>query len=77
MVVTVMRGVLTRAEQSLIDLRGPDAVHEMRHRFQQTMEIDFREAIERLTGRSVIAFISGNDVDSDFAAEMLILDEPL
>lgn len=76
-VVTVMRDVLTRAERSLIDSRGPDAVHEMRHLFQKTMEAEFREAVERLTGRRVIAFISGNDVESDLAAEIFILDGPL
>jgi hypothetical protein len=41
------------------------------------MEADFREAVERLTGRSVTAFISGNHVAPDIAAELFILDEPL
>ena len=38
---------------------------------------DFREAVERLTGRKVLAFISGNHIDPDIAAELFILDGPL
>ena len=41
------------------------------------MEADFREAVERLTGRKVLAFISGNHCDPDTAAELFILDSPL
>ncbi len=40
------------------------------------MEADFREAVERLTGRSVLAFISGNNLDPDIAAELFVLDGP-
>ena len=76
-VVTLMYDVLTHAEKSLIDSRRADVVHQTRHLFQETMEADFREAIERLTGRRVIAFISGDSVESDVAAELFILDEPL
>jgi hypothetical protein len=37
---------------------------------------EFREAVERLTGRRVLAFISGNHVDPDVAAELFVLDGP-
>lgn len=76
-VVTLMHEVLTRAERSLIDSRRADVVHQTRHLFQEAMEADFREAIERLTGRTVTTFISGDNVESDLAAELFILDEPL
>jgi uncharacterized protein YbcI len=76
--VTLMHGVLTPAELSLTEEEHRrDAVTNIRHLFQQTMENDFREAVERLTGRSVVAFISGNHVSPDIAAELFILDEPL
>ncbi len=76
--VTLMHGVLTPAELSLTEEEHRrDAVTNIRHLFQQTMEKDFREAVERLTGRSVIAFISGNHASPDIAAELFILDEPL
>lgn len=55
------------------DRRG-DAVNNMRSLFQQTMEADFTAAIERLTGRKVVAFISGNHLEPDVAAELFVLD---
>jgi uncharacterized protein YbcI len=75
--VTLMHEVLTPAEVSLTETHRRDAVTNIRHLFQQTMEADFREAVERLSGLSVIAFISGNHVSPDIAAELFILDAPL
>jgi uncharacterized protein YbcI len=75
--VTLMHEVLTPAEKSLTRTNQTDAVNHIRHLFQETMEADFREAVERLTGRKVLAFISGNHIDPDIAAELFILDAPL
>lgn len=75
--VTLMHEVLTPAEVSLTKTHSRDAVTNIRHLFQQTMEAEFREAVERLSGRSVIAFISGNHVSPDIAAELFILDGAL
>jgi uncharacterized protein YbcI len=74
--VTLVNGVLTHAEKTLTETRHTDAVTNMRHLLQRTMEADFRVAVERLTGRKVLAFISGNQVDPDIAAELFILDGP-
>jgi hypothetical protein len=46
----------------------------MRQLFHQTMEADFRTAVERLTGRAVIAVISGNHAEPDLAVETFVLD---
>jgi uncharacterized protein YbcI len=73
-VVTLMHDVLTPAEKSLTQARQTEAVAHIRRLFQETMERDFSEAVERLTGRKVLAFISGNQVDPDVAAEVFILD---
>ena len=74
--VTLMHDVLTTAEKTLTRNSQTDAVDHIRHLFQETMEADFREAVERLTGRKVLAFISGNHIDPDIAAEVFILDGP-
>ena len=76
-IVTLLRDGLTQAERSLAASDQQDAVTHMRHLFQKTMEADFVEAVERLTGRHVTAFISGNSVTPDIAAELFILDTPL
>jgi uncharacterized protein YbcI len=75
--VTLMHDVLTHAERSLTRRKQTEAVNNIRHLFQETMEADFRAAVERLTGRRVTAFISGNHLDPDVAAEVFILNEPL
>jgi uncharacterized protein YbcI len=75
--VTLMHDVLTPAEKSLSRTRQTEAVDHIRHLFQATMEADFRGAVERLTGRKVLAFISGNHIEPDIAAELFILDAPL
>jgi len=75
--VTLMHDVLTHAERSLTRNAQRDAVSNVRRLFQATMEADFRAAVEHLTGRRVLAFISGTHLDPDIAAELFVLDEPL
>lgn len=75
--VTLMHDVLTPAERTLARNAHIDAITQLRHLFQVAMEDEFRAAVERLTGRKVVAFISGNQFSPDVAAEIFILDEPL
>jgi uncharacterized protein YbcI len=74
--VTLMHDVLTPAERSLTKTYQTEAVAHIRRLFQQIMEAEFRAAVERLTGRKVLAFISGNHIEPDVAAELFILDGP-
>jgi len=74
--VTLMHDVLTHAERSLTETGQAEVVNHIRHLFQGAMEADFREAVERLTRRKVLAFISGNHIEPDIAAELFILDGP-
>jgi uncharacterized protein YbcI len=76
-VTVIVRGVMTHAEKTLARSGSGHDVTNMRELFQQTMEADFRTAVERLTGRTVIAFISGNHVDPDIAVETFVLDGPI
>ncbi len=75
--VTLMYDVLTRPEQSLLDAHQDEAVSSVRHLLQETIEADACAAVERLTGRKVQAFISGNQTDPDIATEVFVLDGPL
>jgi uncharacterized protein YbcI len=76
-ITVIMRDVMTPAEKALAQSGNANAVSSMRQLFQQTMEDDFKEAVERLTGRKVTAFVSGNHVDPDIAVETFILDGPV
>ncbi len=73
-IVTLMHNVLNRAERELAkgDQRGD--VTTIRQRYQETMRADFTEAVERLSGRKVVAFISGNHAFPDIASELFVLD---
>ena len=74
-VVTVMNNVLTKAERTLAETGAGLQVAQTRHLYQEAMRPDFTTAVERLTGRKVIAFVSGNNLDPDIAVEMFFLDE--
>lgn len=76
-VVTVMENAMTKAERSLVDAGEIDTVLGMRQKFQRTMRDDLVAEIERLTGRTVVAFMSDNHVDPDLAAELFFLDGPV
>jgi uncharacterized protein YbcI len=76
-VVTVMHDVLTNAEKALAQTGSRDDVGELRCLFRQVMEDDFRAAVERLTGRNLVAFLGANHLEPDVAAEIFILDAPV
>jgi uncharacterized protein YbcI len=76
-VTVVMREVMTNAEKTLAQSGSGSEVTNMRRLFQQTMETDFRAAVERLTDRKVVALISGNHMDPDIAVETFVLDGAL
>lgn len=76
-VVTLMHDVMTPAERTLAKTGNAPAVLNMRHLLQETMQREFNAAIERLSGRRVVAFMSGNHVEPDMAAEVFVLDREI
>jgi uncharacterized protein YbcI len=76
-VVTLMHGVLTNAEKALARTDRAHLVSNIRQLLHETMEADSRAAVERLTGRTVVACITGNNIDPDIATEVFVLDAPL
>jgi uncharacterized protein YbcI len=69
-----LRGTLTRAERRLSTLDEHQRLRDMRMLFQYSAEDDFRHAIEEITGRTVISFISGIDTKTDIASEIFLLE---
>jgi len=72
-VVVVLRDTMLKAEQSLVQDGKPDVVLDMRKEFQNTMRDELSSAIEMLTERQVIAFMSDNHIDPDLAVEVFVL----
>jgi uncharacterized protein YbcI len=77
LVLCVLEDTLTRAERSLSVGGHSEVVLDGRHALQDTMQEAMTAAVERLTGRNVVAMMSTNHIDPDFAAEVFVLDEPL
>jgi uncharacterized protein YbcI len=77
-IVVVMRGSgFTPLEQTIMDSGDPDRVVAMRHEFQRVMQQRYRDTIERLTGRKVVAFLSQAHVEPDITVEMFFIDGSL
>jgi uncharacterized protein YbcI len=73
-VTVVLRESLTAGEQSLHAAGRGNVVERLRHEYQQAMAEELKEGIERLTGRTVVAFLSANHLDPDVAVETFVLD---
>jgi uncharacterized protein YbcI len=76
-VTVVVRDMLTKAERKLIADGQSDTVLLLRVKFQQSMRADLIAAVEMLTERKVLAFMSGNDLEADAAAEVFLLEPAL
>jgi uncharacterized protein YbcI len=76
LVVVLLGGVLTLAERTLVDGGRQDAVRKHRAAINDTMRMELTRAVQRLTGCRVEAALSANDVDSDVAAELFVLERP-
>jgi uncharacterized protein YbcI len=68
----VMGGVYTEVEKTMIELQRSTLVQETRSAFQRAMQQRFIDAVERLSGREVIAFISNSHVGPDMEIELFI-----
>jgi uncharacterized protein YbcI len=76
-IVVVLRGWLTPAEQSLAAAGRRDAVVDVRRALQQAMRTDLIELIEELTGCEVQTSMGAHEVDADVASELFVLDRPV
>ncbi len=76
-VVAVMHDVLNDAEKVLAENGSRRDIRESRRLFRQVMEDHFRAAVERLTGRKVVAFMGDNQLKPDVSAEIFVLDASL
>jgi len=73
-IIATLEHSMTPAEQAMARMGEHQRLRDVRLFFQHAREQDFRETIERLTGRKVRAFISGMDTRQDVAAEVFYLE---
>jgi uncharacterized protein YbcI len=72
-VVVMLQETMLKAEHSLIRDEKDRVVVEIRRTFQQTMREDLSAAVEMLTERKVIAFMSDSHLDPDYSVELFVL----
>jgi uncharacterized protein YbcI len=73
-IVVLMEDTLTKAERSLVADGKHEDVLRIRHSFQRTMKADVIAAVEELTGRTVVAFMSDTHIEPDLACEVIVLE---
>jgi uncharacterized protein YbcI len=74
LLVATLENSLTRIERTMADAGEHERLRDLRMHFQYLGEDDFVEAVERITGRKVRAFVSGMDTRRDVASELFYLE---
>jgi uncharacterized protein YbcI len=69
----VLGGVYTDVEKTMIELQRSTIVQETRNAFQTAMQDKFIAAVERLSGRTVLVFISNHHIGPDIEIELFML----
>jgi uncharacterized protein YbcI len=73
LIACVLGGVYTDVEKTMIELQHTTVVQETRSAFQTAMQHKFISAVEDLSGRDVLAFISNHHVGPDMEIELFML----
>ena len=72
-VVCVLEDTLTHPERTLVDAGNDDQVLAMRRTIQSVLRDEAVAAVEEVTGRDVVSFMSENDINPDVSAEVFVL----
>jgi uncharacterized protein YbcI len=73
LISVVLQDTLTKGERSLVRGGEEDLVMRTRKAHQTTMRTDLVASVEEITGRSVVAFLSSNHIDPDYAVESFVM----
>lgn len=73
LVVCLLRGGFTKAEQTLHEAGRGHAVTSQRVEFNEVMRERFIAVVERATGRRVVGFMAGGQQEPDMLCEVFVL----
>lgn len=73
-IAVFLHDIYTPVERTLIDAGNAEQVKTTRQAFQMAMRETFTEAVEEITGRNVVAFMSQVHFDPDMAVEVFVLE---
>lgn len=74
LIVCSLEDSLTPAERNLVAMGEHQRLRDIRMFFQYASEDKFRQSVEQITGRKVVAFVSGMDTEKDVSAELFYLE---
>jgi uncharacterized protein YbcI len=74
LVVTILHDTMTRGEQTLKEEDEEEKLRDMRKIFQGAFRAEAVSAVERATGKRVVAFLSDHAVEPDWSSEVFVLD---
>jgi uncharacterized protein YbcI len=74
LVISTLENSLTKAEQNMVAMGEHQRLRDIRTFFQHASQRDFCDAVERVTGRKVRAFVSGIDTEQDVSSEVFYLE---
>jgi uncharacterized protein YbcI len=72
--IATLQDSMTPAERNLVAMGEFQRLRDTRMFFQYASEGEFRDTVERLTGRKVWAFVSGIDTQKDVSSEVFYLE---
>jgi uncharacterized protein YbcI len=73
LVSVVLQDTLTKGERTLVSSGQRELVLSTRKAHQDTMSTVLIASVEDITGRDVVAFLSSNHIDPDYAVESFVL----
>jgi uncharacterized protein YbcI len=73
-IVSFLEDIYTPVERTLLEAGNHQDVKHTRQVFQMAMRQRFSEAVEEITGRKVIQFMSQVSFEPDMAAEIFVLE---
>ena len=75
LLIVVMRGGMTTAEQTMKDLNQEDRVREFRQTFENEMADHLSARVAEITGRKVVTYQSQIMFDPDLIVEMFVFED--
>ncbi|MEA2158941.1 MAG: hypothetical protein QOD66_1321 [Solirubrobacteraceae bacterium] len=73
-IVCVMGATLTKGEKTLAQAGKSEIVLQSRRAFQEAFRADAITAVQEISHRRVVAFMSNNHIDPDLAVEVFVLE---
>ena len=73
LVTVVLQDTLTKGERTLVGHDQRELVMSARRAFQNAMAADLVAGLYDILGREVVAFLSANHTDPDYAVEIFVL----